>query len=126
MLLCEDHPLNKQIAEKLLSKEGVITDWARNGQEAVERFDTSAEDFYAAILMDIRMPVMDGLEAARRIRKLSRPDAKSVPILAMSANAFAEDVKASLAAGMNAHLPKPIDPQALYQALAEQIGKEKC
>ncbi len=86
-------------------------------------FEKSAPGVYAAILMDIRMPVMDGLEATRRIRKLDRPDARSIPIIAMTANAFEDDVKKTLEAGMDAHLAKPIEPQRLYDVLGELIEK---
>ncbi|MCH4239158.1 MAG: transporter substrate-binding domain-containing protein [Oscillospiraceae bacterium] len=117
ILLAEDHPLNIEIACKLLENQGMLTDCAHSGKEAVQMFQDSKPGTYAAVLMDIRMPVMDGLEATRKIRSLDRPDAKSIPILAMSANAFTEDVQQSLDAGMNAHLAKPIDPQKLYSEL---------
>ena len=117
ILLAEDHPLNIEIACKLLENQGMLTDCAHSGKEAVQMFQNSNPGTYAAVLMDIRMPVMDGLEATRKIRSLDRPDAKSIPILAMSANAFTEDVQQSLDAGMNAHLAKPIDPQKLYSEL---------
>ncbi len=130
VLLCEDHPLNAAIASKLLSKAGVLVEWAEDGQQAVDLFMRRGWDYYDAILMDIRMPVMDGLSAARVIRNLRRGDAKTVPIIAMTANAFDFDVKASLSAGMDDHLDKPVEPEKLYRALAEQIclrsgGKSK-
>ncbi len=84
-------------------------------------FAESAPGFYDAILMDIRMPEMDGLEAAQMIRSMDRPDAKSIPIVAMTANAFDEDVQRSLQVGMNAHLSKPVEPEHLYQTLEELI-----
>ncbi|MDD3164361.1 MAG: response regulator [Oscillospiraceae bacterium] len=120
ILLCEDHPLNKQIAVKLLEKQGMLVEHAANGQLGVERFAGTPEGYYDGILMDIRMPVMDGLEATKAIRALPRADSKTIPIIAMTANAFDEDIKVSFAAGMNAHLSKPINPQALYHCL------EKC
>ena len=101
--------------------EYMESDHAENGKIAVEMFDQSAPGTYAAILMDIRMPVMDGLEAAEAIRKLERVDAKSIPIIALTANAFDEDVQRSLQAGMNAHLSKPVEPDHLYQILGELI-----
>lgn len=117
VLLAEDHPLNTEIACKLLQKQGVLTEHAENGKLAVQMFQDSEQYYYDAILMDIRMPMMNGLEAAQAIRKLNREDAKTVPIIAMSANAFDEDVRESLKAGMNAHLAKPIVPAQLYAEL---------
>ncbi|WP_367186332.1 response regulator [Oscillibacter sp.] len=99
----------------------ILVQHAENGQVAVSLFGASANNYFDAILMDIRMPQMDGLTAARAIRAMDRPDAKSVPILAMTANAFDEDVEKSKAAGMNAHLAKPIEPQQLYQTLSDFI-----
>ncbi|SDX30700.1 extracellular solute-binding protein, family 3 [Eubacterium barkeri] len=122
ILLCEDHPLNAQIATKLLEKKGMIVERAENGQAAIELFAKSESGYYDAILMDIRMPVMDGISATKAIRELERSDAKRIPIIAMTANAFDEDVKKSLDAGMNAHLGKPIDPKRMYQTLADQIS----
>lgn len=119
VLLVEDHPLNRMIAKKLLEKAGIDVTEAENGREAVDRFKSVTEFFFDAILMDIRMPVMNGQEAARAIRALPRGDAVSVPIIAMTANAFDTDVEASIRAGMTAHLSKPIEPQLLYSTLAE-------
>lgn len=121
ILLCEDNLLNTVIAKRLLEKVGCITDTAENGRQGVERFRSSAPFEYDAVLMDIRMPVLDGLAAAAEIRALGREDARTVPIIAMSANAFDEDVRTSLGAGMNAHLAKPVEPQRLYDTLARQI-----
>lgn len=121
VLLCEDHPLNAQIATRLLNRQNILVDRAENGAKGVQMFENSLAGTYAAVLMDIRMPVMDGLEAARRIRQLPRKDAAAVPILAMTANAFDADVEASLAAGMNAHLAKPIEPQKLYETLCRLL-----
>jgi CheY-like chemotaxis protein len=122
VLLCEDHPLNREIAEKLLQAVGVTAEAAENGKIGLERFRASAPGFYDAVLMDIRMPVMDGLEASRAIRALNRPDAKSVPIIAMTANALDEDLQRSVDAGMNAHLAKPVNPDTLYRTLSALIG----
>ena len=105
----------------VLEMEEVEADHAENGKIAVELFENSAPDTYSAILMDIRMPEMDGLEAAAAIRALDREDAKRIPIIALTANAFDEDVQRSLQAGMNAHLSKPVEPEHLYQTLGELI-----
>ena len=99
----------------------IRSELAENGQIAVDMFSEHAAGYYDAILMDVRMPVMDGLEATRAIRDLDRPDAKSIPIIAMTANAFDEDVKQSLQAGMNAHLSKPVEPERLYETLGRVI-----
>ena len=124
ILLCEDHPINAQIAKALLEKQGMAADVADNGRIGVEMFSRSAQGEYDAILMDVRMPVMNGLEATRAIRALPRADAKSVPIIAMTANAFAEDVAEALDAGMDKHMAKPVDPQRLYEVLAEVFAEK--
>lgn len=123
ILLCEDHPLNAEIAKLLLEKVGCIIELAQNGKLGVEKFKTSDSFYYDAIFMDIRMPEMDGLEATRTIRSLDRADATIVPIIAMTANAYESDVQNCMDAGMNAHLAKPIEPQKMYQILAEQITR---
>jgi len=123
VLLCEDHPLNQQIAKELLESQGMLVEIAGDGRLGLDRFRQSPVGFYSAILMDIRMPLMNGYEAARAIRSLERPDARTVPILAMTADAFADDVRKCADAGMNGHIPKPIDPVQLYAALAGAIGK---
>jgi signal transduction histidine kinase/AmiR/NasT family two-component response regulator len=122
ILICEDNHLNAEIARRLLEKTGCIVETAVNGAEGLQKFQDSAENYYDAVIMDIRMPVMNGLEAAKAIRRLRRTDAGTVPIIAMTANAFAEDVQASAAAGMDAHLAKPIQVQQLYETLAGFIG----
>jgi len=122
VLLCEDNALNAEIASRLLAKRGYEVVIAEDGKNGLEEFSDSPVDEYAAILMDIRMPVMDGYDATRAIRKLDRSDAHRVPIIAMTADAFDESVREAMAAGMNAHLPKPVDPQLLYRTLAEQIA----
>jgi signal transduction histidine kinase/ActR/RegA family two-component response regulator len=121
VLLCEDHPLNQEIARAILEERGVTVDIAEDGQAGAERFGTSAVGYYDAILMDIRMPVMDGYQAARAVRKLDRPDSKTVPIIAMTADAFAEDVRKCLDAGMNGHVAKPIVPDRLFEELRRVI-----
>lgn len=124
VLICEDNKLNALIAQKLLENMGCIVDCVENGKLGVERFAASGHGEYDAVMMDIRMPEMDGLTATRAIRSLDRPDAKSVPIIAMSANAFTEDVKKSIEAGMNEHLAKPIDPQVLFDTLVKYIASD--
>ena len=121
VLLCEDHPLNQEIAKALLAQKQIIVTAADDGKDGVERFRDSTPDFYDAILMDIRMPVMDGYEAAREIRTMERTDAKTVPIIAMTADAFSDDVHKCLEAGMNAHVAKPIEPDILYSVLEQMI-----
>lgn len=118
ILLVEDHPLNAEIAIRILEKKGCIVDYAKDGAEGVDLFKESATGYYEAILMDIRMPNMDGLQAAAAVRNLNREDAKSVPIIAMTANAYDEDREKSLAAGMDHHLTKPIVPKSLYAVLS--------
>lgn len=126
VLLVEDNALNTEVAMMLLESRGLMVETAENGLRAMEMFAKTEKGHYAAILMDIRMPVMDGLTAARNIRNLSNPDAGEIPIIAMTANAFDEDIEKSKAAGMNAHLEKPIDPNRLYQTLHHFIiGKEE-
>lgn len=121
VLLCEDHPLNQEIAVAILGKAGIKTDVAINGQKGVELFSQSEPGYYDAILMDIRMPIMDGLSATKVIRALDRKDAKTIPILAMTANAFEEDARACKDAGMNAHLSKPIESDKLFSELGSLI-----
>lgn len=123
ILICEDNQLNLEIARKLLEKKDVQVICAENGKVGVETFSTSEPGYIQAIIMDIRMPVMDGIEATKRIRALKRADAKTIPIVAMTANAFEEDVRATLDAGMNEHLGKPVDPNRLYSVLAELMEK---
>lgn len=120
VLLCEDHPMNREIAVHLLEKYGVIVTTAEDGQLGVKAFESSPPDYYDAILMDVRMPVMDGLAATRAIRALSREDAKSVPVIAMTADAYVEDVHKCLDAGMNAHVAKPVDVEVLMRTLVRE------
>ena len=125
ILMAEDVEQNAEILEDLLSLEDMETEHAENGEIAVRMFSEKPEGYYDAILMDIRMPVMDGLTATRTIRELDRPDAKKIPIIAMTADVFDEDVKRSLQAGMNAHLAKPVEPEKLYSTMSELIREAK-
>ncbi len=123
ILLFEDHPVNARITIHLLEKKGCIVDHGINGQKGLDIFMASAPGYYDGILMDIRMPVMDGLEATRRIRQLDRKDALTVPIIAMTANAYTDDVKTALDAGMNAHLGKPVEPALMYATLCQYFNR---
>lgn len=122
ILVVEDVPENAEIVQDLLELEDVVTDHAENGLVALERFESSPPGTYDAILMDLRMPVMDGLEATRRIRALPCPDSASIPIIALTANAFQNDVEATHDAGMNAHLAKPTDADQLYETIKQCIA----
>lgn len=125
LLLAEDNELNAEIAETLLTDQGASVTVVRNGQEAVAAFGDHPAGTFDAILMDIMMPVMDDFTATRAIRALNRPDAKRIPIIAMTANAFAEDAQKCLDAGMNAHLPKPLEIQKIKQVICEQIAAQQ-
>lgn len=120
ILLAEDNDLNWEIANEILSSAGFELEWAENGQICVEKFEQSAVGTYDVVLMDIRMPILDGYGAARAIRALDRPDA-NLPIIAMTADAFSEDVQRCLESGMNAHIAKPIDINNLIQHLQEYL-----
>ena len=124
VLLAEDNEINTFVARRILESKGIIVEHAENGKRAVEMVEQNPEEYFDAIVMDIRMPVMSGLEAARQIRAMGRTDAQTVPIIAMTANAYEEDVSQSLAAGMNAHLAKPIEPQVILDTLAGYIGSK--
>ena len=117
LLIAEDQEMNAEILADLLELEDMSSEWAEDGERAVSLFAQCEEGHFDAILMDMRMPVMDGLAATREIRRLHRPDAATVPIIALSANAFEEDVRQCLHAGMNAHLSKPVDIDLLKEAL---------
>ena len=123
-LAAEDNEINAEILEELLEMEGASCEIASNGQLAVERFRQSTPGEFDAILMDVQMPVMNGHEASCAIRVMEREDAKDIPIIAMTANAFTEDEKAALAAGMDAHVPKPLDMELLKKTM-KQIRKRK-
>ncbi|MEG0324180.1 MAG: ATP-binding protein, partial [Raoultibacter sp.] len=124
VLLAEDNDLNAEIAKELLIDAGLQVEWAENGEQACKMFDESEPGYYDLILMDIQMPIMNGCEAARSIRALDRSDAEAIPIIAMSANAFMEDVETSLRCGMDAHLSKPIDMAQVLATVAEEIAKK--
>lgn len=121
ILLAEDMQVNAEIMIMVLEMREMQAELAENGRVALEKYEASEQGYYDAILMDMRMPEMDGLEATRRIRNLNRADAKEVPIIALTANAFDEDVQRSLQAGMNAHLSKPVQPDVLYETLESLI-----
>ncbi len=122
LLLAEDVALNAEILTDLLELEDIRSETAENGQIALEMFSEKPAGYYDAILMDMRMPVMDGLAATRAIRALNREDAKTIPIIAMTANVFEEDIEQCLAAGMNAHLGKPIEPETLFTVLNRSLS----
>ena len=121
VLLAEDVDVNAEIMMMVLSMREILADRAENGRIAVEKFEEHEEGYYDAILMDMRMPEMDGLEATRKIREMNRLDAKKIPIIALTANAFDEDVQHSMQAGLNAHLSKPVEPETLFKTLEELI-----
>lgn len=125
VLVVEDQPINQMIVVRLLEKAGIVAECASDGKQAMDMMAASDEGHFDTIIMDIRMPVMDGLEAAKGIRALPREDAPRIAIIALSANAFDEDAQMSLDAGMDAHLSKPIDPQTLYRVLVQHIGEAK-
>ena len=124
VLLAEDNAISTEVAVLLLESKGFQVDTAENGLRALEMFSKTEQGYYSAILMDIRMPLMDGLTAAANIRHLSNADARTIPIIAMTANAFDDDIEKSRASGMNAHLAKPVDPALLYQTLYDFIFRE--
>jgi len=125
VLLCEDNTMNIEIAQIILKEQGIAVECALNGKEGLLRFAESPEGYYDAVLMDIRMPEMDGYEAARAIRALSRADARTVPIIAMTADAFEESIRAADEAGMDSYITKPIEPRRLLSALQAAIQYRK-
>ena len=124
VLLCEDNEMNSQIAVRVLEKKGMIVDCAPDGQAGLEKFNNSDEGYYDVILMDVRMPVMDGLETTKFIRNLERMDSKKVPIIAMSANTHKEDIEIALKAGMSMHIGKPFDVKELYKIISLELIKD--
>ena len=121
ILLAEDIVINAEIMKELIRSKEAQIDHGENGKIVLDMFEKSSPGYYDAILMDVRMPEMDGLEATAAIRALDRADAQIVPIIALTANAFDEDVQRSLQVGMNAHLSKPVEPDHLFQILEELI-----
>lgn len=125
VLLVEDNEINMEIAKELLTMQGLEVECAWNGQEAVTRFENSAPWHYDVVLMDLQMPVMNGYEAAARIRGMERPDTLGIPIIAMTANAFSEDIARSLEAGMDAHVAKPVDFEKLKKVMLEKMHEKR-
>ncbi|MBO5497701.1 MAG: response regulator [Oscillospiraceae bacterium] len=125
ILLAEDVDVNAEIIRMVLQMREMEADRAENGRKAVELFAAHPAGYYDAILMDMRMPEMDGLEATRTIRAMERDDAKTIPIIALTANAFDEDVQRSMQAGLNAHLSKPVQPELLFETLESLIPAGK-
>lgn len=125
LLVAEDNDINAEILSELLELEGIVCEITENGQLVVERFKNSRLYEFDAILMDVQMPVMNGYDATKAIRALDREDAKEIPVIAMTANAFAEDVKDALNAGMNAHVAKPIDMELLKRTLNQYIRRKE-
>ena len=121
ILVVEDNELNREIAEEILRCMDTEVESACDGARGLAMFEESAVGHYDAVLMDVQMPVMNGYQATKAIRQLSRPDAGTVPIIAMTADAFAEDVAAAKAAGMTAHLAKPLDIPAMMQILSKYL-----
>lgn len=122
VLLVEDNELNQEIAAYMLAEKGLAVTVAVNGKEAVELFEQSPPYTYDLIFMDVMMPLMNGYEATKAIRMLDRADAGTVPVIAMTANAFAEDVKEALDAGMNEHMAKPLETEVINRVLARWLG----
>ncbi len=123
ILLVEDNPLNQEISRRILQKKGMVVTIAENGQVALETFSQSELNAFDLILMDVMMPVMGGIESATKIRALEREDAKNIPIIALTANAFMEDIQKCVDAGMNTHLSKPINPVLLIKTINEYLAK---
>ena len=117
--------MNRMIIEMLVEKLGFIAETAKNGSEAVDKIRNNEPGYYDLVLMDIQMPVMGGYEATDMIRKMEEPGRADVPVIAVSANAFTEDVKKSEEAGMNGHISKPVDPVELRQVLSHIFGSRK-
>jgi CheY-like chemotaxis protein len=125
LLLVEDNEINREIAEMFLLQSGFAVECAENGQEAVDRVTAAAPDYFDAVLMDIQMPVMDGYAATRAIRALDDPKLAGIPIVALTANAFHEDVEAAKEAGMVAHIAKPVDVQEMLATLRSVLSEQR-
>ena len=122
-LAAEDNEINAEILTEILKAEGADCEIVENGRLALERFQSATEGEFDAILMDVQMPVMNGYDATRAIRALERRDAAQIPVIAMTANAFAEDEKEALAAGMNVHLAKPINIELLKEVIVQYLNR---
>ena len=125
ILLCEDNQMNIEIASVLLKDKKMLVEAAENGAIGVEKFTSSSQGYYDAVLMDIRMPEMDGYEATKIIRTSKHPDAVKIPIIAMTADAFEESIRSAKEAGMDAYITKPIEPQKMFKTLQNYIGKQR-
>ena len=121
LLVAEDNAINMEIAAMILTEAGFAVETAENGRIALDKVSSSRPGYYDAVLMDVQMPVMDGFEATRAIRASGREDAQTVPVIALTANAFDEDVERSMQAGLNAHLSKPVEPDILFETLETLI-----
>lgn len=121
VLLTEDNNINAEIATELLSDEGLIIERAKDGVECVEMLEKAPDGYYDIILMDIQMPIMNGYEAATKIRRIDDPEKADIPIIALTANAFSEDKDNAIKAGMSDHVPKPIDMNVLLPAMQKLI-----
>ena len=119
VLICEDHKINAMLVGKMLEKKEVLSEWARNGKIGCEMFEEHETGYYDAIIMDLRMPVQNGVDAACHIRNLDREDSRKIPIIAMTASAFSEDLESCHKAGMNEYLAKPIEPEQMYMLLSK-------
>lgn len=125
VLVVEDNELNLDIIQEVLKERGLTVTGAANGQIAVDLFSGNPPGTFDVILMDMHMPVLDGVTATRQIRAMERADAKSIPILALTANDFEEDIRCTREAGMNDHLTKPFDMEKIFSALAQYVVTEK-
>jgi len=123
ILLCEDNELNQEIAKALLTEKGMTVEVTGDGNTAVEMFDDMPAGTFDAILMDIHMPIMGGYEAAGKIRQLTKADAETIPVIAMTADVFSDDLNRCKASGMSGYIAKPIDPDVLYEELCRQLKK---
>ncbi|MBQ3799638.1 MAG: response regulator, partial [Treponema sp.] len=121
VLMCEDNEINAEIASQMLERKGVTVDVAENGKVGLEKFSNSEDGYYDLILMDIRMPVMDGFETAKEIQQLDRSDAKEIPIIALTADAYLQDEEKSTSCGMVAHIAKPVNADCLYETIERCI-----
>ena len=124
VLLCEDNDINAEITETMLMQKGIAVDRTKDGQDGTEKFSNMPQGYYDIILMDIRMPNMDGYEAATVIRSMEREDAKTVPIIALTADAFFDDITRAKTVGMNGHIAKPIDFNELLSTMEQMLNRK--